>query len=574
MCPHFTKIMGNTMTTEETVSKPSNFIRDIIDEDLKSGKYTKIITRFPPEPNGYLHVGHAKSICLNYGIARDYNGEFHLRFDDTNPTKEEQEYIDSIKEDLKWLGCEWGEHEYYASNYFQQLYDWAVLMIEKGLAYVDDQTADEIRDTRGTLTEPGKNSPFRDRSIEENLDLFKRMKSGEFKNGEKVLRAKIDMTSPNINMRDPVLYRILHEAHPRTGNAWCIYPMYDFTHGQSDAIEKITHSICTLEFQDHRPLYDWFIKVLPVPAEPHQYEFARLNLTYTVMSKRKLLRLVKENKVNGWDDPRMPTISGMRRRGYPPEALHDFCERIGVAKANSTVDFGLLESSIRDNLNLHAPRFMGVIKPIKVVIVNYPENTHEFFDADNNPEDPNAGTRKVKFARELFIDADDFMENPPKKYFRLSPGAEVRLKHAYYITCKEVIKDAQGNITELRCEYDPQSRGGSSPDGRRVKGTIQWVSAEDGVKAEIRLYDHLFTVENPDKVEDGKDFTDNINPDSLQVVTDAIVEPALADLEPGTTAQFIRLGYFCKDRDSKPGKPVFNRTISLKDGWAKTLAKS
>ncbi|OQB49135.1 MAG: Glutamine--tRNA ligase [bacterium ADurb.Bin157] len=574
MCPHFTKIMGNTMTTEETVSKPSNFIRDIIDEDLKSGKYTKIITRFPPEPNGYLHVGHAKSICLNYGIARDYNGEFHLRFDDTNPTKEEQEYIDSIKEDLKWLGCEWGEHEYYASNYFQQLYDWAVLMIEKGLAYVDDQTADEIRDTRGTLTEPGKNSPFRDRSIEENLDLFKRMKSGEFKNGEKVLRAKIDMASPNINMRDPVLYRILHEAHPRTGNAWCIYPMYDFTHGQSDAIEKITHSICTLEFQDHRPLYDWFIKVLPVPAEPHQYEFARLNLTYTVMSKRKLLRLVKDNKVNGWDDPRMPTISGMRRRGYPPEALHDFCERIGVAKANSTVDFSLLESSIRDNLNLHAPRFMGVIKPIKAVIENYPVGQHEYFDADNNPEDPNAGTRKVKFTREIYIDADDFMENPPKKYFRLSPGAEVRLKHAYYITCKEVIKDAQGNITELRCEYDPQSRGGSSPDGRRVKGTIQWVSAEDGVKAEIRLYDHLFTVENPDKVEDGKDFTDNINPDSLQVVTDAIVEPALAELEPGTTAQFIRLGYFCKDKDSKPDKPVFNRTISLKDGWAKTLAKS
>ncbi|MDD3000924.1 MAG: glutamine--tRNA ligase/YqeY domain fusion protein, partial [Candidatus Riflebacteria bacterium] len=546
----------------------------IIDEDIKSGKHTKIITRFPPEPNGYLHVGHAKSICLNYGIARDYNGEFHLRFDDTNPTKEEQEYIDSIKEDLKWLGCKWGEHEYYASNYFQQLYEWAVLMIEKGLAYVDDQTADEIRDTRGTLTEPGKNSPFRDRTIQENLDLFKRMKAGEFKNGEKVLRAKIDMASPNMNMRDPVLYRILHESHPRTGNQWCIYPMYDFTHGQSDAIEKITHSICTLEFQDHRPLYDWFIKVLPVPAEPHQYEFARLNLTYTVMSKRKLLRLVKDNKVNGWDDPRMPTISGMRRRGYPPEALHDFCERIGVAKANSTVDFGLLESSIRDNLNTHAPRFMGVIKPIKVVIENYPVGQHEYFDADNNPEDPNAGTRKVKFTREIYIDADDFMENPPKKYFRLSPGAEVRLKHAYYITCKEVIKDAEGNITELKCEYDPQSRGGASPDGRRVKGTIQWVSAEDGVKAEVRLYDHLFTVENPDKVEEGQDFTDNINQNSLQIVTDAVVEPALAELEVGKTAQFIRIGYFCKDKDSKQGKPVFNRTISLKDGWAKTLAKS
>ncbi len=560
------------MSVEET-TRGSNFIRDIIDEDLKSGKHTGVVTRFPPEPNGYLHVGHAKSICLNFGLARDYKGRCHLRFDDTNPVKEEQEYIDSIKEDVKWLGFDWGKHEYYASDYFQQLYDWAVLLIKEGKAYVDDQNADEIRNTRGTLTEPGKNSPYRNRSVEENLDLFTRMKNGEFKNGERVLRAKIDMASPNINMRDPVLYRILHAHHPRTGNQWCIYPMYDFTHGQSDALEHITHSICTLEFQDHRPLYDWFIDNLPVPAKPHQYEFARLNLTYTVMSKRKLLRLVQEKKVLGWDDPRMPTISGMRRRGYPASALREFCERIGVAKANSTVEFALLENCVRDELNRNALRFMAVIKPLKVVITNYPEGQSEYFDAENNPEDPNAGTRKVKFTREIYIEQEDFMENPPKKFFRLAPGAEIRLKHAYYITCKEVIKDAQGNVVELRCELDPESRGGSTPDGRRVKGTLHWVSASEGLKAEVRLYDHLFKQENPDKVEEGTDFLDNINPDSLEVLKDCIVEPALAEVKVGVPMQFLRMGYFCKDKDSAPDRLVFNRTISLKDGWAKEQKK-
>lgn len=560
------------MSVEET-TRGSNFIRDIIDEDLKSGKHTGVVTRFPPEPNGYLHVGHAKSICLNFGLARDYKGRCHLRFDDTNPVKEEQEYIDSIKEDVKWLGFDWGKHEYYASDYFQQLYDWAVLLIKDGKAYVDDQNADEIRNTRGTLTEPGKHSPYRNRSVEENLDLFTRMKNGEFKNGERVLRAKIDMASPNINMRDPVLYRILHAHHPRTGNQWCIYPMYDFTHGQSDALEHITHSICTLEFQDHRPLYDWFIENLPVPAKPHQYEFARLNLTYTVMSKRKLLRLVQEKKVLGWDDPRMPTISGMRRRGYPASALRDFCERIGVAKANSTVEFGLLENCVRDDLNRSALRFMAVLKPLKVVITNYPEGQSEYFDAENNPEDPNAGTRKVKFTREIYIEQEDFMENPPKKFFRLAPGAEIRLKHAYYITCKEVIKDAQGNVIELRCELDPESRGGSTPDGRRVKGTLHWVSASEGIKAEVRLYDHLFKQENPDKVEEGTDFLDNINPDSLEVLKDCVVEPALAEVKTGVPMQFLRMGYFCKDKDSTPGRLVFNRTISLKDGWAKEQKK-
>ena len=560
------------MSVEET-TRGSNFIRDIIDEDLKSGKHTGVVTRFPPEPNGYLHVGHAKSICLNFGLARDYKGRCHLRFDDTNPVKEEQEYIDSIKEDVRWLGFDWGKHEYYASDYFQQLYDWAVLLIKDGKAYVDDQNADEIRSTRGTLTEPGKHSPYRNRSVEENLDLFTRMKNGEFKNGERVLRAKIDMASPNINMRDPVLYRILHAHHPRTGNQWCIYPMYDFTHGQSDALEHITHSICTLEFQDHRPLYDWFIDNLPVPAKPHQYEFARLNLTYTVMSKRKLLRLVQEKKVLGWDDPRMPTISGMRRRGYPASALREFCERIGVAKANSTVEFALLENCVRDELNRNALRFMAVIKPLKVVITNYHEGQSEYFDAENNPEDPNAGTRKVKFTREIYIEQEDFMENPPKKFFRLAPGAEIRLKHAYYITCKEVIKDAQGNVVELRCELDPESRGGSTPDGRRVKGTLHWVSASEGLKAEVRLYDHLFKQENPDKVEEGTDFLDNINPDSLEVLKDCIVEPALAEVKVGVPMQFLRMGYFCKDKDSAPDRLVFNRTISLKDGWAKEQKK-
>ena len=556
------------MSVEET-PKSSNFIRDIIDADLESGKHSEIVTRFPPEPNGYLHVGHAKSICLNFGLARDYNGRCHLRFDDTNPTKEEQEYIDAIKEDVKWLGFDWGKYEYYASNYFDQLFDWAVLLIKAGKAYVDDQTADEIRTSRGTLTEPGKNSPWRGRSVEENLDLFNRMKNGEFKNGERVLRARIDMAAPNINMRDPVLYRILHAEHPRTGDKWCIYPMYDFTHGQSDAIEYISHSICTLEFQDHRPLYEWFIETLPVPARPHQYEFARLNLTYTVMSKRKLLRLVQEKKVLGWNDPRMPTISGMRRRGYPAAALRDFCDRIGVAKANSTVEFALLENCVRDDLNRNAHRFMAVLRPIKLVITNYPADLVEVFDADNNPEDPTAGTRKVAFTRELYIESEDFMEDPPKKYFRLSPGAEVRLKHAYYVTCKDVIKDAAGNVVELHCEYDPASRGGSSPDGRRIKGTLHWVSATLGRKAEIRIYDHLFNQENPDKVEEGEDFINRMNPNSLEVLADSYVEPALADVSVGSPLQFIRLGYFCMDQDSTGDHLVFNRTVSLKDGWAK-----
>lgn len=556
------------MTIEET-GKASNFIRDIIEEDLKSGKHDQVITRFPPEPNGYLHIGHAKSICLNFGLAKMYNGRCHLRFDDTNPTKEEQEYIDSIKADVRWLGFDWGDNEFYASDYFEQLYDWAILLVKDGKAYVDDQTADQIRENRGTLTEPGKNSPFRDRSIEENLDLFERMRKGEFQNGEKVLRAKIDMASPNINMRDPVLYRILHAAHPRTGDKWCIYPMYDFTHGQSDAIEHITHSICTLEFQDHRPLYDWFVENLPVPAEPHQYEFARLALTFTVMSKRKLLRLVKENHVNGWDDPRMPTISGMRRRGYPAAAIRDFCERIGVAKANSTVDFALLENCVRDNLNRNALRFMAVTRPLKIVVTNYPEDQVEWFEAENNPEDPEAGTRKVPFTRELYIEQEDFMENPPKKYFRLFPGNEVRLKHSYYITCNEVIKNADGSIKELHCTYDPESRGGSTPDGRRIKGTLHWVSATEGKKAEIRLYDHLFNTANPDKVEEGKDFLDNISSDSLEILNDSVVEPELAKVAPGTQMQFLRMGYFVADLDHTEEKPVFNRTVSLKDGWAK-----
>ncbi|NLM16167.1 MAG: glutamine--tRNA ligase/YqeY domain fusion protein [Candidatus Riflebacteria bacterium] len=555
-------------------TEKTNFIRDIINEDLRSGKYTKIITRFPPEPNGYLHIGHAKSICLNFGIAEDYKGVCHLRFDDTNPIKEEQEYIDSIKEDVRWLGFDWGEHEYYASEYFHTLHEWAIFLIKKGLAYVDDQTPEEIRINRGTLTEPGVNSPYRERSIEENLELFERMKNGEFAEEERVLRAKIDMASPNINMRDPIIYRILHAEHPRTGKEWCIYPMYDFTHGQSDAIEHITHSICTLEFENHRPLYDWFIEVLPVPAEPHQFEFARLNLTYTVMSKRKLLKLVKDKLVNGWDDPRMPTISGMRRRGYPPEAIRNFCDKIGVAKANSTVDFAMLESCIRDELNKTADRYMAVLDPLKVVITNYPENQEDWFDADMNPEDPNAGTRKVKFGKELYIDREDFMENPPKKYFRLAPGAEVRLKHAYYVTCTDVIKDAEGNITEIHCTYDPESKGGSSPDNRRVKGTIQWVNAKEAVTAQVNLYDKLFTEENPDRTDEGKTFIEYMNPDSLTVIKNAKLEPALKDIPNDKAVQFIRLGYFIKDKDSKENALIFNRTVGLKDSWAKIQNKN
>lgn len=562
------------MSDEKITTKPSNFIRDIIDQDLANGKYDKIITRFPPEPNGYLHVGHAKAIFLNYGIAKDYQGTFHLRFDDTNPLKEEQEYIDAIKEDLRWLGADWGEHEYYASDYFQQLYDWAIFMIEEGLAYVDDQSQEEIRENRGTLTEPGRNSPYRDRSVEENLDLFKRMKAGEFKNGERVLRAKINMADPIINMRDPVIYRILHEVHPRTGDQWCIYPMYDFTHGQSDAIEGITHSICTLEFQNHRPLYDWLIEVLPVPSEPHQFEFARLNLTYTVMSKRKLLKLVQEGHVQGWDDPRMPTLSGMRRRGYPARALQDFCERIGVAKANSTVDFALLENSIRELLNKEANRYMAVFNPIKLVIDGYPEDQEDYFDAVNNPEDEAAGTRKIRFTKEVYIDGNDFMHDPPKKYYRLTKGATVRLKHGYIVTCDEVIMDDNNNVVELRCSYDPESRGGSNPNKLPAKGTIQWISTKDAVKAEVRLYDHLFNKENPDEAPEGEDFTANLNPGSLETLENVYVEPALAELEQGVVAQFMRIGYFCKDKDSTPEKLVFNRTITLKDSWGKTQAKN
>ncbi len=559
------------MNTEDTtVNKVSNFIRDIIDEDLKSGKHTSVVTRFPPEPNGYLHIGHAKSICLNFGLAEDYKGQCHLRFDDTNPAKEEQEYIDSIKEDVRWLGFDWGEHEYYASDYFKTLNEWAVLLIKAGKAYVEDQTADEIRENRGTLKKPGVNSPFRDRSVEENLELFEKMKNGEFGNGERVLRAKIDMAAPNINMRDPVLYRILHSEHPRTGSQWCIYPMYDFTHGQSDAIEKITHSICTLEFEDHRPLYEWFLDNLPVPARPRQYEFARLNLTFTVMSKRKLLRLVKENHVNGWDDPRLPTLSGMRRRGYTAPAIRDFLSRIGVSKANSTVDFALLENCIREDLNKSSRRYMAVIEPVKVVITNYPEDKVEWIEAENNPEDENAGTRKIPFSKVIYIEKQDFMENPPKKFFRLAPGSEVRLKHTYYITCNEVIKDENGEIVELHCTYDPETSGGSSPDGRRVKGTLHWVSASHGVKAEVRLYDHLFKTPDPEKVPEGADFLDNLNPDSLTVLKDSIVEPELAEVEIGQPLQFLRMGYFCPDsKDHSKEKPVFNRTATLRDTWAK-----
>lgn len=559
----------------EEISKASNFIRDIINKDLESGKHTNIITRFPPEPNGYLHIGHAKSICLNFGLAKDYNGQCNLRFDDTNPAKEEQEYIDSIKEDIKWLGFDWNEHEYYASNYFEQLYDWAIHLINEGKAYVDDQTPDEIRKNRGTLKKPGVNSPFRKRGIEENLKLFEQMKNGDFENGSKVLRAKIDMSSPNMNMRDPIIYRILHSAHPRTGNKWCIYPMYDFTHGQSDAIEYITHSICTLEFQDHRPLYDWFIDNLPVPSKPHQYEFARLNLTYTVMSKRKLLKLVEDKLVEGWNDPRMPTISGMRRRGYPAASIRDFCDRIGVAKANSTVDFALLENCVRENLNKRARRYMAILKPLKVTITNYPEDKVEWFKAENNPEDENAGTREMPFSREIYIEKTDFMENPPKKFFRLGIGREVRLKHAYYITCNEVVKDENGNPVELICTYDPESRGGSTPDNRRVKGTLQWVSAKHGLTSEVRLYDHLFNVPTPNKTEEGKDFTSNLNPNSLEILTNCIIEPELKNVKPGEVVQFLRMGYFCADNISHTeSKPVFNRTATLRDTWAKIQKKT
>ncbi|MFQ5399917.1 MAG: glutamine--tRNA ligase/YqeY domain fusion protein [Anaerolineae bacterium] len=559
---------------ETSQTAVSNFIRSIIDEDLRQGKNDgRVHTRFPPEPNGYLHVGHAKSILLNYGLARDYGGKFNLRFDDTNPTKEEQEYIDAIIEDVKWLGADWEDRLFYASDYFQQLYDWAVQLIKQGKAYVDDLSAEEIRQYRGTLTEPGKNSPYRDRSAEENLDLFERMKNGEFPDGSRVLRAKIDMASPNINLRDPVMYRILHTEHPRTGDAWCVYPMYDWAHGQSDSIEGITHSICTLEFEDHRPLYEWFIEQLGIYA-PQQIEFARGNLSYTVLSKRKLNRLVKEGYVDGWNDPRMPTIRGLRRRGYTAAAIRTFWEAVGVSKVNSVVDWAMLEHFIRDDLNQSTPRAMAVLNPLKVVIENYPEDAEEEFELPNHPQRPEMGSRVAPFSREIYIEQTDFMEDPPRKFFRLGPGREVRLLGAYYVTCTDVVKDEADNVTELRCTYDPESRGGHSPDGRKVKGTIHWVSARHALNAEVRLYENLFLKENPDDAEEGQDFTSNINPNSLQIIRDAKVEPNLAQAKPGDRFQFMRQGYFCVDVvDARPGAPVFNRTVTLRDTWAKMQKK-
>ena len=549
----------------EAVDAGRDFIRDIVKADLDSKRVKGVVTRFPPEPNGYLHIGHAKSICLNFGIAEEFGGRCHLRFDDTNPTKEEQEYIDAIERDVRWLGFDWGKHLYHASDYFEQLYSWAEDLIRAGKAYVDDQNPDDMRANRGTLTEPGKNSPFRERSVDENLDLFRRMRAGEFPNGARVLRAKIDMTSGNINMRDPVLYRILHAAHPRTGTTWKIYPSYDFAHGQSDAIEQVTHSICTLEFEDHRPLYDWFIANLPVPSRPHQYEFARLNLTYTVLSKRVLTELVRGGHVTGWDDPRMPTLAGLRRRGIPPEAIRDFVKRIGVAKANSIVDVGMFDFSVREALNKSAMRRMAVLRPLKIVIENYPEGQVEELEAVNHPDNASAGTRKIQFGREIYIEQDDFMESPPKKFFRLSPGTEVRLRYAYFITCREVVKNSKGEVTELRCRYDPATRGGNAPDGRKVKSTIHWVSAAHSMPAEVRVYNPLFTRPDPS----GENFATDLNPHSLEVLNGALVEPALSDAKPGQPVQFERQGYFCLEQDSKGSKLVFSRTIGLRDTWAK-----
>ncbi|MFM2128699.1 MAG: Glutaminyl-tRNA synthetase [Pseudomonadota bacterium] len=547
-----------------------DFVREAIREDLSAGKIKGVVTRFPPEPNGYLHIGHAKSICLNFGLAREFGGRCHLRFDDTNPAREEQEYIDSIQADVRWLGFDWGDHLYYASDYFDRLYAWAEHLIESGDAYVDDQTADQIRENRGTLTEAGRPSPFRDRRPAENLDLFRRMKAGEFADGARVLRARIDMASGNINLRDPVLYRILRAPHPRTGDKWCIYPTYDFAHGQSDAIEGISHSICTLEFEDHRPLYEWFLAHLPVPAKPRQIEFARLNLTHTVLSKRRLIQLVRENRVAGWDDPRMPTISGLKRRGYPPEAIRDFAARIGVAKANSTVEIQFLEFCVREHLNKTALRRMAVLDPVKVVIENYPEGQVEELDAVNNPEDANAGTRPVPFGREIWIEREDFMENPPSKFFRLAPGREVRLRYAYFVKCKDVVKNADGTVREIICTYDPATRGGDAPDGRKVKATLHWVSAAHGVPAEVRLYDHLFKSADAGA---GDDWLADLNPESLKVLKGAMVEPALAAAKAGERVQFERLGYFCADQDSRPGLAVYNRTVGLRDAWAKIQAK-
>ncbi|MDM8518771.1 glutamine--tRNA ligase/YqeY domain fusion protein [Anaerolineales bacterium HSG6] len=560
------------MTTPDT-DVTSNFITKIIEEDMASNRYQgRVHTRFPPEPNGYLHIGHAKSICLNFGLAEQFGGLYNLRFDDTNPSKEEVEYVESIQEDIRWLGFDWEDRLYYASDYFEQLYEFAVKLIKDGYAYVDSLDAEQMRDYRGTLTEPGKESPDRNRSVEENLDLFARMRTGEFKEGEYVLRAKIDMASGNLNMRDPVMYRILHAEHHRTGDAWCIYPMYDFTHGQSDSIEQITHSVCTLEFSDHRPLYNWFVEKLGIYA-PQQIEFARLNLTYMLMSKRRLLRLVEEKYVSGWDDPRMPTISGLRRRGYTPQSIRDFTDRVGVAKANSRIDIALLEHHVRQDLNKRASRVMVVLNPLKVVITNYPDDKVEYADAINNQEDLSQGTRKVPFSKTLYVERDDFQEQPHKKFFRLSPGREVRLMHAYYITCNEVIKDDAGNVTELHCTYDPETWGGDSPDKRKIKGTLHWVSANHAIEAEVRLYDHLFQTENPNDFPEGKDFTVNLNPNSLDILTTSQLEPSLAEANIGDNFQFIRKGYFTLDKDSTSDKIIFNRTVSLRNTWAKIKKK-
>ena len=551
-------------------TEPANFIEDFVEEHNSNGRFGgEVITRFPPEPNGYLHIGHAKSMCLNFGLADKYGGRCHMRFDDTNPAKEEEEYVESILQDVRWLGWDWGEHLYFASDHFDKLHDFAVDLITRGKAYVDDLDQEQIRKYRGTLTEPGVESPFRDRSVDDNLSLFRGMKEGEFEEGTKVLRAKIDMASGNINMRDPVLYRILKTPHHRTGEEWVIYPMYDFAHGQSDSVEGVTHSICTMEYEDHRPLYDWFLDSLDV-YHPQQIEFARLNLSNTVLSKRKLVQLVREGRVGGWDDPRMPTLAGLRRRGYTPESIRSFCEQVGIAKRQNVIDIAMLEHAVRDDLNRRAPRALAVLRPLKVVIENYPEGQSDELDAINNPEDPEAGTRKLPFSRELYIERDDFMEDPPRKFFRLGPGREVRLRYGYFITCTDVIKDAAGEVVELRCTYDPETRGGQAPDGRRVRGTIHWVSAEHAVDAEVRLYDHLFTSERPD---DDDDFMTTLNPESLEVVSDAKVEPSLADAVPGEKYQFERTGYFAVDLGSQPGALVFNRTVTLRDSWKKVAAK-
>jgi len=562
--------MPDTKQPNDAPEVATNHIHEIIADDVAAGRTKTLVTRFPPEPNGYLHIGHAKSICLNFGLAKEFGGRCHLRFDDTNPSKEKQEFSDAIEADVRWLGFDWGSHLYYASDNFEQLYDWAVHLINVGKAYVDDLSADEIRDYRGTLTEPGRDSPHRDRPIEENLDLFARMRAGEFADGARVLRAKIDMASGNINLRDPVMVRILRATHPRTGDAWCIYPTYDFAHGQSDAIEGVTHSICTLEFEDHRPLYDWFIDNLPVPSRPRQYEFARLNLSYTVLSKRQLTRLVEDGHVDGWDDPRMPTLGGLRRRGYPPEVIRDFANRIGVARRDALIEIEHLEACAREYLNRVSPRYMAVLRPLKVVIENYPTDQAEELDAVINPEDPSAGKRKVPFARELYIERDDFMEDPPKKFFRLGPGREVRLRYAYFITCTEVIKDENGEVVELRCTYDPETKGGNAPDGRKVKATLHWVSASHAKAAEVRLFDRLFLSPRPGQ--DG-DFVDDLNPASVETLTDCKLEPALAGLDQGTIVQFERLGYFCVDRESSAETAAFNRTTTLRDTWAKIQAQ-